>query len=331
MKGASDTGRTSTVYGPVLSWRLGRSLGIDVLPPPKTCTFDCVYCQLGRTVRKVSGLVQAQVSKKEVLEDLEKALALLDPSSIDYITFSGSGEPTLVPELGEMIEGVRCLVEKPIAVLTNSSLVNLVEVRRNLVTADLVVAKLDAPDQPALEATNRPAEGILHEDIVGGLMKLRNEVRGKLALQIMFFESKVGGLTNADEETIANLTRLTELIEPDEVQINTPTRPPSEGHVLALRPSLIQSIAERFSASARQSKVVSRYDKKAGDMPKRIGCENVESEVLGLIGRRPCRPPDIAASLNLSTEVVMEVLNNLKIQGRVSEIEYAGEEYYKTP
>jgi len=331
MRGASDMGRTSTVYGPVLSWRLGRSLGIDVLPPPKTCTFDCVYCQLGRTVRKVSGLVQAQVGKKEVLEDLGKALALLNPSSIDYVTFSGSGEPTLIPELGEIIEGVRSLIEKPIAVLTNSSLVNLAEVRRNLVAADLVVAKLDAPDQPALEAINRPAEGILHEDIVEGLMRLRNEVRGKLALQIMFFESRVGGLTNVNEEMIGNLTRLTELIEPDEVQINTPTRPPSEGYVLALRPNLIQAIAERFSASARQSKVVSRYDKKAGDTPKRIGHEDVESEVLGLIGRRSCRASDIAASLNLSTEVVMEVLNDLKIQGRVSEIKYAGEEYYRSP
>jgi len=324
-------GGTSTVYGPVLSWRLGRSLGIDVLRPPKTCTFDCVYCQLGPTVRKVSGLVQAQVGKKEALEDLERALAILNPSSIDYITFSGSGEPTLIPELGEIIEGVRSLIEKPIAVLTNSSLVNLEEVRRNLVAADLVIAKLDAPDQPTLEAINRPAEGILHEDIVEGLMKLRNEVRGKLALQIMFFESKVGGLTNANEEMIKNLIRLTELIEPDEVQINTPTRPPSEGYVLALRPKLIQAIAERFSASARQSKVFSRYDKEAGDTPKRTGHEDVESEVLGLIGRRPCRAPDIAASLSLSIEVVMEVLNDLKVQGRVSEIEYAGEEYYRSP
>lgn len=165
----------STIYGPVLSWRLGRSLGIDVVPPPKTCTFDCVDRQLGRTLRKVSGPVEGQVRREELLRDMRRTLDLLDPRSIDYVTFSGSGEPTLNLKLGDMIEDLRNLVDKPVAVLTNSSLVDNEVVRRSLAKADLVVAKLDAPNQSLLEDINRPAKGILHKNIVDGLVKVRGE------------------------------------------------------------------------------------------------------------------------------------------------------------
>jgi wyosine [tRNA(Phe)-imidazoG37] synthetase (radical SAM superfamily) len=325
-----DLAGAPTVYGPVLSWRLGRSLGIDAVPPPKTCTFDCIYCQLGRTFHRVSGPVEARVGKEDVLRDVKRALDLLDPSSVDYVTFSGSGEPTLNPKLGDMIEGLKRLTTKPVAVLTNASLVDRGDVRDNLAKADLVIAKLDAPNQPLLEAINRPAEGILHRDIMEGLVKLGGEMSGELALQMMFLESKEGGVTNAGNEAVEGLIRLVEEIEPDEVQVNTPTRPPSEGYVLAIERNRIESIAERFRASVKNARIVSRYEEKARVVPKRLGHEEVGTEILSLIRRRPCSSGDIAASLNLPREVVAENLNKLMKRGKVSAVKYDGQDYFRT-
>ena len=321
--------RMSTVYGPVLSWRLGRSLGIDVVPPPKTCTFDCVYCQLGRTLRKVSGFIEPQVREDDVLRDVRRALDLVDPNSIDYVTFSGSGEPTLNPELGQMIQSVRQLTDKAVAVLTNSSLVGDERVRRSLAMADLVVAKLDAPDQALFEVVNRPARGILHRSIVEGLAKLKGETTGELALQIMFFESKGGGLTNAGREAIEILIRLAEGIEPDEVQINTPTRPPSEKSVLALEPDRVEAIAPRFRMSVKGARIVSRYEERARLAPRRLGHGKMEDEILSLIKRRPCGLEDIATSLNLSSRVAAEFLKKLEERRMVLKVRHRRKDYFR--
>ncbi len=322
--------RISAVYGPVPSWRLGPSLGIDVVPPPKTCTFDCVYCQLGRTLRKASGFVQAQVTKQQVLRDVKTALDLLDPASVDYVTFSGSGEPTLNPELGAIIESLRNLTDKPIAVLTNSSLVGKEKVRRSLAMADLVVAKLDAPDQRLFEAVNRPARGILQGRIVEGLVKLRGEMTGELALQMMFFESENGGLTNVGDEAVEAMMRQAERIEPDEIQINTPTRPPSEKFVLALEPDKLEAIAKKFKLSVTNAKIVSRYEERANRSPKRLGHRETEAEILSLIKRRPCRVEDIASSLNLPMNVIVSSLRELEHRGAAVKVRHRHEDYFRS-
>ena len=319
----------STVYGPVPSWRLGRSLGIDVVSPPKTCTFDCVYCQLGRTLRKAPGFVETHVKRHQILRDVKRALDLLDPSSIDFITFSGSGEPSLNPELGQIIEGLRHLTDRPVAVLTNSSLVGEEEVRRSLVMADLVVAKLDASDQGMFEAVNRPAQGILHKRIVEGLVKLRGETSGELALQMMFFESEGGGLTNAGDQAVEAMARLAEGIQPDEVQINTPTRPPSEKSVLALEPEKVKAIARRFRLSAKNARIVSRYEERARQAPRRLGHQEIEGEILSLIKRRPCRLEDIAASLNLPSKAMAGFLKELEHRGMVLKVRHRHEDYFR--
>jgi wyosine [tRNA(Phe)-imidazoG37] synthetase (radical SAM superfamily) len=223
-----------TIYGPVPSWRLGRSLGIDPLLPPKTCTFDCIYCQLGTTVNKISGpeSLKARVEVSKVLEDLERALRNIALESIDYVTFSGTGEPKLNLELGKMIVQVKKIVGKiPVAVLTNASLVNFRNVRKNLAKADLIVAKLDAPNYRLFETINRPAKGLALDTIVEGLKALRREVHGKLALQIMFIESIDGTKYNTQPSDVEAIIKLAGAISPDEVEVNTPTRPPSEPYV----------------------------------------------------------------------------------------------------
>lgn len=205
--------RFKYIYGPVSSWRLGRSLGIDPLSAQeKICSFDCIYCQLGKTLhfgkeRKI------YVPPEEILKEINS----LPDIPVDYITFSGTGEPTLAKNLGEMIETIKASRKERTAVLTNSSLMNREDVKKDLSKADFVVAKLDAYSEDSLEMINQPMEDILFNSILRGIKDFRAIYHGKLALQIMFIE-----LNKDSCERLVNFARE---IEPDEVQINTPLRP----------------------------------------------------------------------------------------------------------
>ena len=181
---ASKNAKYRYIYGPVPSWRLGSSLGVDPISQrSKECSFDCVYCQLGRTKKRVK--------KRKVFVPSEVVAAEIKrlPSvKIDHITFSGRGEPTLAKNLGEMIEKVKKIRKEPIAVLTNSSMLCRKEVRRALSGADLVVAKLDAPSEELFRKINGPAAGIYLKDIIKSIKDFKAGYKGKLALQIMFIE-----------------------------------------------------------------------------------------------------------------------------------------------
>jgi len=204
------------IYGPVSSWRLGSSLGIDpISQKKKICSFDCVYCQLGETVifsdeRKVFVPVSAIIEELDLLPQVE----------IDYITFSGAGEPTLAENLGEMIKAVKRIRKDKIAVLTNSSLLNRENIQNDLLSADLVAVKLDACSREVFEAINQPLETIHFDALLQGIKNFRNIFKGKLALQVMFIGKNKG---YAEE-----IARIAGEINPDEVQINTPLRPCKE-------------------------------------------------------------------------------------------------------
>ena len=205
--------RFQYIYGPVYSWRLGMSLGIDpISTPKKICNFDCVYCQLGRTA------VMENTRQEFVrVEDLTKEIRQIPSAEIDYYTFSGRGEPTLARNLGVMIQAVKTETGGRVAVITDSVLMSRPEVRKDLQEADVVLAKLDACDQASLEAVDMPAVGIRFEEIVEGLKAFRQEYGGRLALQMMFIE--------ANAPLASDLAALAESLSPDEIQLNTPLRP----------------------------------------------------------------------------------------------------------
>jgi len=204
---------SSILYGPVPSWRLGRSLGVDLLPAGgKTCSFDCTYCQLGRTARRLT--IRAEFVALNVLaRELEAARKV----AADYVTFSGMGEPTLASNLGDALRLARDVMGLPSAVLTNSSLMAREDVRRDLACADVVVAKLDAPDERLFRRINRPLVRYPLAEIVEAIELFRATYRGKLALQIMFVEANRGAA--------GSLAAIASRLSPDEVQINTPLRP----------------------------------------------------------------------------------------------------------
>ena len=201
------------IYGPVPSWRLGSSLGIDPISQrEKICTFDCVYCQLGKT-ENFTGERKIFIPVTKIIEELD----LLPQVQIDYITFSGRGEPTLAGNLGRMIKAIKKIRKEKIAVLTNSSLLNRKDVQEDLLQADFVVAKLDADSQKVFDIVNKPMEAIKFDSIVEGIKDFRGIYKGKLALQIM--------LIDENKKYARNIAQLAKDINPDEVQINTPLRP----------------------------------------------------------------------------------------------------------
>jgi len=221
----------STIYGPVSSWRLGSSLGIDLLSTRrKTCSYDCVYCQLGRTANLMTERREF-VSTKE----LEMALEKMRGVSANYATFSGMGEPTLASNLGQAIELTRAILHLPIAVLTNSSLMSREDVRQELALADIVVAKVDAPTEDLFHQINRPHIKYTLHEILQAIESFRTAYGGKLALQMMFFEANTG--------CAAEMARLAKTLSPDEIQINTPLRPCP---VRPLSPDEIASVRGQF-------------------------------------------------------------------------------------
>jgi len=224
--------RASIIYGPVPSWRLGRSLGIDLLSTQgKTCSFDCVYCQLGKTIHP---LVEPKefVPIPRLVSELEQVRGV----KADYATFSGVGEPTLASNLGQAIEIVKSDLGLPVAVLTNSSLMPRQDVRRALAKADVVVAKLDAPTEELFHTINRPSTSYSLDETLRGIRHFREEFEGKLALQIMFI--------SANKEYAPDIARIAERLSPDEVQLNTPLRPCA---VPPLTAEDIRSIRRAFS------------------------------------------------------------------------------------
>ncbi|MGE0267285.1 MAG: radical SAM protein [Candidatus Omnitrophota bacterium] len=204
------------LYGPVESWRMGTSLGVDPLSKnTKICNLDCIYCQLGRT--------QHLCNERKIYIKTETILAefdLLPPKlEVDYVTFSGRGEPTLASNLGELIQGVRDKTTFETAVITNSTLLHRADVRADLSRADLIIAKLDAVDECSFIQIDKAMPGISFEQTLTGLKRLRDEYTGTLAVQLMFVEQ--------NRKFAGELAQLVREINADEIQINTPLRPSS--------------------------------------------------------------------------------------------------------
>jgi wyosine [tRNA(Phe)-imidazoG37] synthetase (radical SAM superfamily) len=216
---AEVTEEKSSVYGPVHSWRVGSSLGIDLLLQTSTCSFNCIYCQLGDIQLKTAER-KIYVPTAQVEHDLRRSRW----EEADIITLSGSGEPTLALNLGEVIHMIKEYTHKPVMVLTNATLLQDMSVIQDLQEADMVACKLDASTEAGLKQMNRPVAGITLAGIVAGIQNLKAHYSGKLALQCMFMP------TNFKE--VEALADLINKIQPDEVQLNTPKRAyPLEWHL----------------------------------------------------------------------------------------------------
>jgi len=302
------------IFGPVPSRRLGRSLGIDLVPN-KTCTFDCIYCELGRTTHKTI-LRQSHVSPREIQGELEIYLSGLEKKP-DYITLSGSGEPTLNINIREIIRRIKEITSTPVAVLTNSSLLSLNEIRMDLSEADVVLPSLDAITPALFEYVNRPHASLGIEGIISGLIQFRNQYRGQIWLEVVFCRG-----INDDKEEIERLKGVIERIQPDRVQLNTPVRPPAEEFAYPLTTAQLEEIRKKLGGKAE---IISEFTAPLGEEFNSVK----DTEILNLIKRRPCTTEDISKALGLRIDEVVKHLDHLTKTGAIRYRMYEHRCYYE--
>lgn len=306
--------RLHYVYGPVPSRRLGRSLGVDLVPF-KTCTYDCVYCQLGRTTRLTLER-QPYVPIEALLAEVKASLS--SGSAPEYIGLAGSGEPTLHRDIGDLIQGIKAITSIPIAVLTNGSLLWMPEVRQTLMQADLVLPSLDAGDPETFQRVNRPQDQLCFARMAEGLAIFTRDFPGEVWLEVFLLAG-----VNDSPASIANLAALTRKIRPARVQLNTVTRPPAEGFARALAPERLQELLSAFPGRVEIICEGTPEPLAPGSMPM-----VEDAQVLALLGRRPCTPRDIACGLGLHELATLKHLDRLVAAGKVSLVEAEGRGYY---
>jgi len=296
----------SHLFGPVPSRRLGRSLGLDITPY-KTCTFDCVYCQLGRTTNKT---VQRReyIAKDLILCELRDFLSE-GAEDVDYITFAGSGEPTLHSGIGEMIDAIKTMTDIPVVVITNGSLLFREDVRCDLSNADVVLPSLDAATISAFRAVNQPHESLSVDRIIEGLRMFREVFSGEFRLEIMF----VRGVNDGTDEITA-LSDAISVIDPDRVQLNTVVRPP-RADVLPVDEDEMVRIREAFGGNFDVEIIAE----------KRI---EVRADILPLLERRPLTLDQIAGSLGMHRNEAAKYLRELAEQGAVVETVHRDKRYF---
>ena len=301
------------VFGPVPSRRLGRSLGVDLVPF-KTCTHDCVYCQLGRTTNRTVQCAE-YAPTDVVIEQLRVALGGSDRP--DSVTLAGSGEPTLHSRVGEVIAAIKRLTDAPVTVLTNGSLLDWPEVRQACALADRVVPSLDAGSEEAFQRINRPAPGLTLAQHVDGLAAFRDEYGGQLWLEIML----VDGVNDSDPE-IAGMRALVDRIRPDRVQLNTVIRPPAEDAAQPVSPARMAEIAAAFGPLAE---VIADYQagQAASDATRQ------REDVLAALERRPCTLGDVAAGLGIHRNEAIKHLTHLLNGGLIARVRRGEDEYYQ--
>lgn len=324
----------STIYGPVPSWRFGRSLGIDVITPPKTCTYNCIYCQLGKTklyVKSPEMVDKPLVNKDRIIRDLRGVLERIDLGSVDIVTFSGCGEPTLNMELREI---ARCVKEEigevPMAILSNASLLHREDIRRNLERFDVIVAKMDAGDDETFRRINRPADEKLSVEIIAdSIKKLKGEVGGAVCLEVMLLESVDGEVCNVRGESLSKLINSIIDVDPDIVQLEVPYRPPSESYVKAPTEEDIQRVFDELSEGFKKERiwVYGKHDMRGRKVYWRKH-KRIEDEIYELLKRRPCSVADISASMGIDPELVMEAVSKLEEKGLIASKIEGGERYY---
>jgi len=280
------------LFGPVLSRRLGLSMGVDLLKY-KTCNLDCVYCELGRTAC-LTACRDRFVPRERVLKEIE----LRRDEPFDFLTFAGSGEPTLSLDLGQVVSRAKLMIDSPVAVITNSTLLSSPTVRKELAAADVVLPSLDAASQEAFMAINRPARGLLAEEMIQGLKDFRREYSGEIWLEVML----VRGINDHDAERIA---RAAESTEPDRIQLNTVVRTPAE----PVEP-LSQEEMERMLEIFPGAELIPDWDWRVPGL--------VQDRMLELLSERELTLEEIGRNLDLAGNDVIKYCKILEKDGSIS-------------
>ena len=300
------------IFGPVLSRRLGFSLGVDLVPF-KTCSLDCLYCQLGRTTHKTIER-QVYISLDNVISEHKDALG--QNQKINYITLSGSGEPTLNVDLGKIVTAIKETTDIPVAVLTNTTLLHFERVRDELMAADLVVPSLDAVSQELFLKINRPHPELNVFQMISGLKSFRKVFSGQLWLEIMM----VRGLNDLPDE-VRKIKKVISPIEFDKIQLNTTVRPVADKVIEPLTSEELTNLKELFGE---------RCEVIAGFKGEQLTIKtNIPEKIINIISRRPLNLSEISDSLGIPKERTTKYIYFLEKQGKIESLTYGSESYYQ--
>jgi wyosine [tRNA(Phe)-imidazoG37] synthetase (radical SAM superfamily) len=300
------------VYGPVLSRRLGRSLGIDPVPF-KTCNLNCVYCQLGPT--SSSRLTDAAYPPlSAVIEEIGEALA--SAQDLDFVTISGSGEPMLYGDIAELISAIKDMTDVPVAVVTNGTLLTSQAAREALYRADVVLPSLDAADNRTFNRIVRPPGGLGVEQVIAGLATFRRHFTGQIWLEIML----VSGL-NDQPEQLERLKGMMDFILPDRIHLNTVVRPPAVESALPVPPERMAAIAAYFGPCCE---VIAEHP----DAAPRSPGEALAERLTGIVTRHPATLSELAVTLGASPDLVATCIAELMAKGVIETQLHRGRLYY---
>lgn len=307
------------LYGPVNSRRLGRSLGVDVIPY-KTCSMDCVYCECGKTTLKTIER-QEYVPTAQIIAELDDFIAI-DPN-LDYITFAGSGEPTLHAGLGEIIRHIKTNYPSyAVSVLTNGTLLHLPEVRQDLIPADLVVPSFDAATEVSFRKINRPSPQLNLRQMIDGLIQFREEYPGQLWLEVFI----IPGI-NDHEDELAVFKEVIGQIRPDRVQLNSLDRPGAEAWVQPADLEVLEQIQSFLQPLSVE--IISR-----AKLKPIVVTENFTDpldHIISILERRPSTLKDFGNALNQSENEIRQILNTLLANGRIRVKKLARAEFFYLP
>jgi wyosine [tRNA(Phe)-imidazoG37] synthetase (radical SAM superfamily) len=300
------------LFGPVPSRRLGRSLGVDLIPP-KTCPYNCIYCEVGPTTCQTRKRFSFQT--EEIIQELAGFLKA-PGAKPDVITLAGSGEPTLNQGIGRIIREIKAMSPIPVAVLTNGALLYLPEVRRELAAADIVLPSLDAAREETYRTINRPLPELSLESLMEGLTAFRREYRGQIWLEVLLLK----GLNDTEAE-LTLLRRAITQIAPDKIQLNTAVRPVVADSARPLEETEMEAAAAALGGPVSVIATFSRADI--------AGSPREDDDFVEMLSRRPMTAPDLAQALGLPLTQVVARLQRLQDSGRISHDRYHNEEFYR--
>lgn len=295
------------IYGPVPSRRLGLSLGIDSFPDEKNCTFNCVYCQLGAGKPVFAEGLLNEPRPESVISEIED---FFKGNVADFATFSGNGEPTLWSGVGDVLEFLRSKIPSVRrAVLTNGSMLWHPHVRDVLLLADVVVPTVSAGDDETFQKLHRPNELITFKMWLEGIRAFSREFSGEIWAEVML----VSGVNDSDEQ-LRKIREILDDINPSQIDINTPVRPPAEKWAHPPDSEKIKSVVKIFGEKTR---IVGKFAHHS--VKKQLGATEIAEKILAILRRRPEKAEDIAKSLGVNSDTLQQSLSFLLGQNVITE------------
>jgi wyosine [tRNA(Phe)-imidazoG37] synthetase (radical SAM superfamily) len=301
------------IFGPVPSRRLGLSLGVDVIPK-KLCSLDCVYCEVVVTDKR--GLARKEyLPANEILAEVKEVIA--EYPGLDHITISGSGEPTLNSKIGDIIRGIKHMTNVPVAVLTNGTLLDNPDVRRDLMDADIVSPSMDAVSADVFEKVDRPNPNLRIDTIIDGIKTFRKEYKGRMWIEILF----VKGMNDHDEEVL-KMKQVLDEIQPEKIHLNTVIRPPAYAIAQPVGEDRLKEIQKILGD---RSEIVGVFK----ETHKTIEHNADGQAILALLKRRAMTIDQMTESLAMRKEEIIISLEQLDLAKFIKSYQFNGEEYYQ--